>query len=249
MPRASHRFLAVAGVVALGAVPLSSCASESRGVDVSGDWPSSAATAAAQDDAPSMLVFGDSWTFGLAASTPTGGYAYLAGLELGWNTTVDGENGSGYLHPGEHGGLYGTRVVQLDPELDPDLVVVQGSINDRASDLSTLSRAANGVWEALERMYPDADLVILGPAPATLPVDESVERIDEILGDLAQTEGLDYISPLQEQWITKSNYDTVIDSSSTGHYHPSDTGHAYLAEKLAEHISEIAPEGLAIASE
>ena len=47
-----------------------------------------------------MLVFGDSWTYGSAASLPTLGYAYVLGERLGWETTVDGVRGSGYLKPG-----------------------------------------------------------------------------------------------------------------------------------------------------
>src|SRR5699024_1431503 len=110
-----HASLAVAAVL-LGSVALSACASESHGVDVTGRMPDGGEASAEADDT-SMLVFGDSWTVGLAATTPTGGYAYLAGAALGWDTTVDGENGSGYLRPGELGGVYGTRVLQLDPEL------------------------------------------------------------------------------------------------------------------------------------
>ena len=49
----------------------------------------------------------------------------------GWNTVVNGVRGSGYLKPGIDGGSYGERIAQLDPALDPDLVIVEGSINDR----------------------------------------------------------------------------------------------------------------------
>lgn len=242
MPRASRLF-AAGCVVALGSGILGACASTSHGVDVSGDWPeiSTPGEPEAQQAGPSLLVFGDSWTFGLAATSASGGYAYLTGEMLGWDTTVAGENGSGYLRPGELGGLYGSRVVQLDPDLDPQVVVVQGSINDRGQDMDRLADAARSVWDALEAMYPDAELVVLGPAPSRLPVSDSVRRIDSILSRAAERDDVAYISPVDEKWITKANYDDVIDDSPTGHYHPSDGGHAYLAETLAAHLRDLDP--------
>ncbi|MGO1307665.1 MAG: SGNH/GDSL hydrolase family protein [Microbacterium gubbeenense] len=237
MPRFLRRLAAASCAVGLATAALASCATESHGVDVSGDWVAQPGVSAVEPEA-SLLVFGDSWTFGLASTTVTGGYAYRTGAILGWATTVNGENGSGYLRAGEYGGYYGTRVAELDPDLDPDVVVIQGSINDRAQPLSALPRAARAVWRAVEATYPDAELVILGPAPSMLPVNESIESIDDVLAELAAEEGLSYISPIDDEWITTSNYDTVIDASASGYNHPSDDGHAYLAEKLVSELQD-----------
>lgn len=235
MPRLTSRLAAALCAVASASAALTACATESHGVDVSGGWGGQVGAASAEPEA-SLLVFGDSWTFGLAATTVTGGYAYRTGQILGWATTVDGENGSGYLRAGQYGGYYGTRVAELDPDLEPDVVVIQGSINDRQQPLSALPRAARAVWSAVEATYPDAELVILGPAPSQLPVDESIAKIDDVLSDLADEEGLDYISPIDDEWITEGNYDAVIDASPTGHNHPSDDGHAFLAEQLVSEL-------------
>jgi lysophospholipase L1-like esterase len=189
------------------------------------------------DPTPLMLVFGDSWTHGLAAMDAAHAYPQLTGALLGWDVDANGENGSGYLHPGEHGGFYGTRVAELDPDLEPDVVIVQGSINDRGESLSALPRAAKAVWEAFEHTYPDADLVVLGPAPNALPVDENVAKIDEALAQLAASEGIDYISPLTEGWLTDANIDAYIDATAANH--PSNAGHAYLAERLAADLSRL----------
>lgn len=238
MHRGHARLAAAAALI--GSFALAGCATESYGVDVSGGLPHAAPEDThAESEDPSLLVFGDSWTYGMAATTPTGGYAYLAGESLGWDTTVDGENGSGYLRPGELGGVYGTRVLQLDPELEPDVIVIQGSINDRGADLDGLSASAHAVWRALETRYPDAELVVLGPAPSVLPVDAAVRKIDTILNRLANVEGVTYISPLTEQWITEDNFAKVIDTSSKSRNHPSDSGHEYLAERLAEELEAI----------
>ncbi|MFX3691204.1 hypothetical protein ACJBQV_10375, partial [Streptococcus suis] len=63
--------------------------------------------------------------------TPTLGFAYRLADELGWQTIVDGVRGSGYLKPGIDGPSYGERIAALDPGIDPDLVIIEGSINDR----------------------------------------------------------------------------------------------------------------------
>jgi len=241
MPRVIRSATALCGTVTLlgaltacASTPLSDAEATARWQVPTAQSPSPTPTA---DPAPLMLVFGDSWTYGLAATDAAHAYPHLTGEALGWDVDAIGENGSGYLHPGQNGGFYGTRVAELDPDLEPDVIVVQGSINDRGESISALPRAAKAVWQAFERTYPEADLVILGPAPSVLPLEESVEKIDETLAQLAADEGLDYISPVAEGWLTDANIGDYIDASAANH--PSDAGHAYLAERLAADLSRL----------
>jgi lysophospholipase L1-like esterase len=185
---------------------------------------------------PRVLVFGDSWTYGSAASLPTLGYAYVIGERLGWQTTVDGVRGSGYLKPGLEGGSYGERIAALDPALDPDLVIVEGSINDRRLPASGYREAVTAAWDALAELYPEATIVIMGPAPQVLPVEAATARIDADLSALASSRGWWYVSPIEEDWITPENYASVIDTG-IGRDHPSTKGHAYLADRLAESLA------------
>ncbi|MGC5169371.1 SGNH/GDSL hydrolase family protein [Microbacterium sp. DT81.1] len=187
-------------------------------------------------DEPRVLIFGDSWTFGSAASAPDLGYAYALGRSLGWESVVNGVRGSGYLKPGLDGGTFGERIAALDPALDPDLVILQGSINDRAQGAEGYRAAVTAAWDAVAALYPDTPIVILGPAPQALPVQAATQRIDRDLGELAAARGWWYISPLAEDWITEANYAAVIDSSPIGRNHPSTAGHEYLASRLAEHL-------------
>jgi hypothetical protein len=157
--------------------------------------PVLAPAALALPDEPRVLIFGDSWTYGSAASDPTLGYAYVLGRTLGWETVVDGVRGSGYLKPGWDGGSFGERIAALDPGLDPDLVIVEGSINDRRLLAEGYREAVSAAWDALAKHYPDADIVILGPAPQVLPVEPATSRIDADLASLASERGWWYISP------------------------------------------------------
>ncbi|MDY0909108.1 SGNH/GDSL hydrolase family protein [Microbacterium sp. CFBP9034] len=180
-----------------------------------------------------VLVFGDSWVYGSAAIVPSLGFAYVLGDTLGWETVVDGVRGSGYLKPGLDGGSYGERVEDLDPALDPDLIIVEGSINDRRLPADGYRDAVTAVWDGLAARYPEASFVILGPAPQVLPVEPATARIDSDLAALAGARGWWYISPIAEGWITAENYLDVIDVGPIGRDHPSTDGHAYLAERVA----------------
>ncbi|MCW3493902.1 SGNH/GDSL hydrolase family protein [Microbacterium sp. SSM24] len=191
-------------------------------------------------DHPRVLVFGDSWVYGSAATVPTLGFAYRLGENLGWDAVVDGVRGSGYLKPGLDGGSYGERVAALDPSLDPDLIILEGSINDRRLPAEGYTDAVTAVWDALAGLYPDAAIVILGPAPQVLPVEAATARIDRDLAGLAAARGWWYISPVTDGWITEANYLDVIDTGPIGRDHPSTDGHAYLAERVAESLARMA---------
>ena len=198
-------------------------------------------------DEPRVLIFGDSWTYGSAASLPALGYAYVLGDRLGWTTTVDGVRGSGYLKPGMDGGSYGERIAALDPALAPDLVIVEGSINDRRLPTEGYAAAVSAAWDALAATYPEASVVIMGPAPQVLPLEASTARIDTELARLAAARGWWYVSPVADEWITPQNYAEVIDTG-IGRNHPSTNGHSYLATRLAEALDAMG-EGTDVAAD
>ncbi|WP_349426919.1 SGNH/GDSL hydrolase family protein [Microbacterium sp. LWS13-1.2] len=199
-----------------------------------------------EDDAR-VLVFGDSWVYGSAATVPTLGFAYLLADELGVETVVDGVRGSGYLKPGLDGPAYGERIDALDPALDPDVIIVEGSINDRKLYPTGYRDAVTAAWDALAARYPDAAIVVLGPSPQVLPVESSTRSIDADLGELAAARGWWYISPIADDWITTANYLDVIDTGPIGRDHPSTDGHAYLAGRVADAVESMAQQPAIVA--
>ena len=184
-----------------------------------------------------VLVFGDSWTYGAAATIPTEGYAYRLGGLSGWNVTVDGVRGSGYMKPGFDGPDFRRRAQTLNPAADYDLIIIQGSINDRQQGERGYREAVDATWDTFARLFPSAQIVIFGPTPHEFPIDEGTARIDADLDAAADARNWWYISPLQEQWLTPANYLEMIDTGA-GRKHPSDEGHAYLANKLFTALTE-----------
>lgn len=184
---------------------------------------------------PTVLVFGDSWTYGSAATLPTQGYAYLLADLIHGQTVVDGVRGSGYQKPGLDGPDYLTRIRALDAGIDPDLIILEGSINDRRENAAAFPAAVNAAWNALTAEFPDVPIVVLGPAPHELPVGASTERIDHDLSVLSAERAWWYISPVQENWITPENYLRLIDVG-IGRKHPTNAGHEYLAQKVFESL-------------
>jgi lysophospholipase L1-like esterase len=206
--------------------------------------PTDAVAVASVDlpDHPRVLVFGDSWTWGAAASSPAEGYAYVLAELLDGETIVDGVRGSGYLVPGGEGiGTFGERIARLDPRLGPDLIIVQGSINDRRLPDTGYADAVTAAWDALAGIYPATPVVVLGPAPQVLPVESATARIDRDLAGLAAARGWPYVSPVLEEWITPEDYEWVIDTGDVGRDHPTSAGHAYLAQRVADALAALRP--------
>src|SRR5690606_4398820 len=140
--------------------------------------------------------------------------------------------------PGIDGPSFGDRIAALDPALAPDLVIIQGSINDRRLYPGGYPMAVKTAWDALVARLPDAQFVVLGPAPQLLPVEAGAARLAHDRAALAAARGCAYISPVAEQWITPRDYDWIIDTGA-GRDHPTTAGHAYLAERLAEAIRSL----------
>jgi lysophospholipase L1-like esterase len=180
------------------------------------------------------VFFGDSWTYGYAAEPITQGYAYQAGTELGWDYTVNGGSGTGYLNAGQEGkGTYLDRLRKLPIDPAVQVLVLQGGLNDSGITQPNLQDAARATIAEARTRFPSATIVMLGPAPAKVPPSGGLLQVNADLSNVAAIEGLRYITSID--WIDTVNYGGIIDTTKKDH--PSTEGHAFLAGRVVEAIN------------
>jgi lysophospholipase L1-like esterase len=154
------------------------------------------------------------------------GYAPLAAERLGWEYDLLGINGSGYLAPGG-GGAYAERV-DAAVALEPDLIVVQGSLNDSFADLGQLDQAAADTLRRLHEAAGDAAAIVVVGAPHTPgTAPDVIERINSAIAAAAAAAGVTFVDPARENWTDPADLSIWADE-----LHPNDVGHQRIADAL-----------------
>jgi lysophospholipase L1-like esterase len=221
MDRSGVRWLQVlvcAVLLALPAVAIGLAAGRERPLD-------QAAAAPEEQDQVSVSFVGDSWTEGYGA-TALRGYAVLLSEQSGWRYEVLGVGGSGYDLPG----LGAPFADRMDEALagDPDVVVVQGSLNERESTLGSLGPAAAATLGRLRaEAGPATDILVLGApeTPGTVPA--VTAGINGTIAAAAADLGLRFIDPVAENWTDPADPTVWMDP-----FHPNDRGHQLVADGL-----------------
>ena len=77
-------------------------------------------------------------------------------------------------------------------------------------------------------MAPTAALLVIGPPWPTADVPASVTLIRDVLGADARTVGATFVDPIAERWFV--GRPELIGKDGV---HPTDAGHAYMADKIA----------------
>lgn len=178
---------------------------------------------------PRVLLFGDSYTTGLGAVPPSNGYAYVIRQLSGWNVTIDGSSGTGYVNAGpKNVGSYFDRIAAMPATNTFDLVVIQGSSNDQ-KDLKSLSAAVLGTITVVRLKFPGAAIAMVGPVSVQIPNKEMRVQMDDMLASAASAAKVVYISPIRESWITDAQTDSLVNPAN---HHPNNAGYAIIAKRL-----------------
>jgi lysophospholipase L1-like esterase len=180
-----------------------------------------------------VAVVGDSYT--------TGGE--LGGLgSKGWTTRawqllsrqgvavapdVAAEGGAGYGTRGNHGSLFEDLTNDV---VKPDdvLVVFFGSRNDQNMDPTQLSVLMWSTFQVARRTAQSAKFLVIGPPWPTADPPEWVLRIRDALKYQAGVANATFIDPIAQGWFV--GRPELIGKDGI---HPTDAGHAYMAEKIA----------------
>jgi lysophospholipase L1-like esterase len=185
--------------------------------------PAAATTAAAK--VHSVTFLGDSWTDGWGA-TALRGYAVLTGEQLGWQYWALGVGGSGYDVPGR-GATFDQRVDRA-VETHPDVIVVQGSLNEFNSTPEALTVAADQTLAHLKAAASShTRILVLGSSYAPAVPDATIDWINADLQAAAAKAGLPFVNPAAENWTDAKNPAIWADP-----YHPNDAGYQLVADHL-----------------
>jgi lysophospholipase L1-like esterase len=176
---------------------------------------------------PLVAFLGDSWTAGAGASDRRG-YVVRTAERLGWGYANFGVGGSGYSVPGPHHSPFADRIADL-AALHPDVVVVQGSLNERHSTPGALRPAAVRTLDRLRAaLAPGTPVLVVGASYNPGTDDATIDWINDAVAEAARQAGLTFVNPAQAGWTDPDDPWVWADS-----IHPDDRGHQQVAEHLA----------------
>jgi lysophospholipase L1-like esterase len=197
-----------------------------------GGTPSAAAsdgppTPAHVDDGRTVVtILGDSWTVGFGAAEHLG-YAQRTVRMLGWDWRNLGVSGSGYSVPGPFHSQYGERVDEVVASR-PDVVVVQGSLNERTSTPAKLREAADRTLTGLrDDIDPSVPIVVVGASYSPGVPSATIDWINAAISAAAAGAGLPFVDPAAEGWTDPADPSLWFDE-----IHPGDRGYERIAERM-----------------
>ncbi|WP_162794609.1 SGNH/GDSL hydrolase family protein [Nonomuraea lactucae] len=176
-----------------------------------------------------MMVVGDSFTVGSGPVPRWRAYACEAARLMGWQPVVAGAGGTGFLNAGRAGRTFRQSFeAELAWRPAPDVLVVSGGHNDHRWPAAQVGQAAGELVRHARSRWPRTRIVLVGPiwledAPP------KAHRIRDALGEAARREGVEFLDPMGQRWVTGSRSEVVLPDG----VHPTPAGHARLARWLA----------------
>lgn len=179
---------------------------------------------------PTVLLMGDSFSLGHGAEPRTNGYAFLLAERMGWqNFTVDGVGKTGFISGGEYRYLARLQARIRAGEPSPDVVILQGSVNDTWIGYHDMLTAVTETVEAIETHWPDTEIVLT--TPITYRDFEQEERALHVAAKSTRAALL--IDEVPQSWLPPVR-DLYIEDS----WHPSTRGHARIAERMGDALHD-----------
>ncbi|MEN0102219.1 MAG: SGNH/GDSL hydrolase family protein [Curtobacterium sp.] len=199
--------------------------------------PVSAHAEAALDPGSRVLIVGDSYTTGRGSSDGNHGWAQMISENESWRSTIDGIPGSGYVNRAATDSVQNTYLPRIEShaDLDPDLVLVQGSQNDWTVSTRELRKVVTATLRQAEEQWPDALVVAIGPS-APAPLATATTNISDAVGAGARAAGVPYVDAVDAQWFTEFNSRSYAAADGE---HLDDAGYRYLARRIAASLHDL----------
>jgi hypothetical protein len=187
---------------------------------------------------PSLLVVGDDFASGYGGIARNA-YPYILCNAVGANCNVDAQTGTGLLDDGRAYSpgmqpLIGRLATDFD-RYNVDVVIVDAGRNDSQAPAAALGGALDKYLTRVGELWPDARVVVLGPA--NLGVEQAPDYPQRIaaIGDVAARHRAVLIDPAAEGWYTDADLSTI--RADDGLY-PTPLGHQLFARKLGEALQQ-----------
>ncbi|ROQ17641.1 lysophospholipase L1-like esterase [Curtobacterium sp. PhB171] len=167
-----------------------------------------------------ITVIGDSYAAGDSLADRTDAWVNVFAAETDATVTVLAEGGTGFTNPGFCGdNAFGSRVDRV-AATKPDLVIIEGGLNDVGASAEDEQTAVRSMLRGLDAF----DIVMVGPVDVPAVTGEA--KVDASLEEAASLAKVRYVSALR--W----DIDLGTDDK-----HPSARGHTEFARRLSAAIA------------
>jgi lysophospholipase L1-like esterase len=177
-----------------------------------------------------VAFLGDSFVAGYGGGG--GSYVDQVGSILGATITADGVVGSGLVNYGD-GLPYGPRLAALLYS-NPDVLVIQGSVNDLQTPSQAVADAATSLVDSAKLHRPKVAIALVGPIYLTSETLPALLEQRSALEEVAAEEKITYIDPAG--WITDATAPTLI---GFDHIHPTAAGYTVIATQMAKQLRPV----------
>jgi lysophospholipase L1-like esterase len=188
---------------------------------------------------PKVLLLGDSYTKGIGASSKKKAYAYEIAEPLGWELTIDGKSGTGYMNTSSSGAATFAERMWQHPhsatDVPYDLVVIQGSSNDRKYTKAEVAGRINLTIRTSRRLWPTAQIMLMGPTNPWANVAEYA-MVNTKLTEAAAANAIPFIDPIGEHWFVPGDGERY---ANVANGHPNDAGYQLMADRFVGDVKKL----------
>jgi lysophospholipase L1-like esterase len=183
---------------------------------------------------PLVLFVGDSYTVGQRASSREKRWSTLVAREMGWIERNVAEGGTGFVsrYPNRDLLSYEEQLRAVRHREGIDVVVIAGGQNDfdeLRSEPAAVFRAVEKTYEVAARLYPDAEIIAVGPS-TPWEVGLEARALDSAVRAAAEEQGATYVSMIDPN-VMRGRY---VDPDGI---HVNDKGYAAIADRVISQIS------------
>jgi hypothetical protein len=193
---------------------------------------------------PRLAVVGDSYAVGSQGGNNRAlSYVPKMARSIGCRdfTMSTAAGGTGLIAPGAYV-KYLDRIGDVT-RITPDIVILQGTLNDGASTAADVKAAAIAYVNAVRAALPNALIVICGTLYAATP-GATYTAHSVALGEAATDRGVPFINPIG--WFNGTGTNVAPAGNGNADYyrasdtsHPSPIGHNYLGNRMAGAMQRI----------